>query len=249
MVIFPESSVPYILDERNEHLIKRLKTTIPRNGKILVNALRATFKNKDDDMPNAIWNSNFLLGENGVENFYDKSHLVPFGEYIPLQKQIPLHKILPFLDGITDSIGFSEGDGIKTIKVNDNFSISSLICYEIIFSNKIIDSKNLPNLLVNVTNDTWFGNSSGPYQHFDMARLRAIEYGIPLARVANSGITAFIDQNGNIIKKINLNEKGIVDISFSKNFKPTFYLKHQNLAVFLTILFLLFFTRKRKEIS
>jgi apolipoprotein N-acyltransferase len=130
---------------------------------------------------------------------------------------------LPFVEKITGgAFGFGEGKGAQTIVVQ-GFSFSPLICYEVIFSGEVIDKKQRPDLFVNLTNDAWFGKSSGPYQHFDMARMRSIEYGIPLVRVANTGISAFIDPFGRVVDEIGLNEEGIIDVAIIKPLPETIY--------------------------
>ena len=235
-VIWSETSVPYAIDN-NSDLISNLKLAVPKNGFLITGALRVKYLNLDE--VENVWNSVFALDNSGVVGYYDKHHLVPFGEYVPLQKY------LPFINKITDgAVGFSEGEGPKTIKTNF-LSFSPLLCYEVIFSNKIIDKENRPDLLVNLTNDAWFGKSLGPYQHFDMARMRSVEYGISLARVANSGITAYFDPFGRVIKKINLDEEGIIDVSFIEKLEPTIYSKFNFYPLFLlVILFSIFLTKK-----
>ena len=104
-----------------------------------------------------------------------------------------------------------------------------------------MNKKSRPDLFVNVTNDAWFGNSSGPYQHLDIARMRTIEYGIPMARVANTGITAFIDPFGKIVERINLNQAGIIDVNLIKNLAPTIYEKYSYLPLTLLLLVMLMF--------
>ena len=114
---------------------------------------------------------------------------------------------------------------------------------ECIFSDEVVNKNSRPDLLVNLTNDAWFGNSSGPYQHFDMSKMRSIEYGISMARVANTGITAFIDPFGRVIDKINLNQSGIVDVNLIENLDPTIYGKYRYgpllLLAVATLLFLI----------
>jgi len=122
------------------------------------------------------------------------------------------------------------------------------LCYEVIFPDKIIDRNDRPELLVNLTNDAWFGNSTGPYQHFDMARMRAVEYGIPLARVANTGITAFFDPYGRVVNKINLNQEGIIDVDLVKNLEPTIYSRYCFVPLILLVSFLLIFLAHRKNV-
>ncbi len=212
-VIWSETSVPYAI---SDELITKLKSAIPPHGRLITGALRI-----ENDYEFKAFNSVFTISRNGVENFYDKHHLVPFGEYVPLQKY------LPFIDKITEgAVGFSEGEGAKTL-VSQGFTFSPLICYEIIFSGETVNKNSRPDLLVNVTNDAWFGVSSGPYQHLNMARMRAAEYGIALARVANTGITAYVDPFGRIVKKIDLNDEGVIDVDLIRG-KETIYSKLMN---------------------
>ncbi len=235
-VIWSETAVPYAIEEGSE-LLTKLHEATPPNGVLITGALRLGYGDKSKTWVSNAWNSVFTLNQNGVVNAYDKHHLVPFGEYIPLQKY------LPFIEKITEgAMGFSEGDGPQTIAAQ-GFSFSPLVCYEVIFSDEVVNKNSRPDLLVNLTNDAWFGNSSGPYQHFDMSKMRSIEYGISMARVANTGITAFIDPFGRVIDKINLNQSGIVDVNLIENLDPTIYGKYRYgpllLLAVATLLFLI----------
>ncbi|MDB2550575.1 apolipoprotein N-acyltransferase [Rickettsiales bacterium] len=204
-IIWSEASTPYVLGNENKFLLNKISEAIPKGSKLITGALRAGY-DKDNKLKQ-IWNSLFVINSDAkIINFYDKSHLVPFGEYIPLSQ------FLPFLSKITyGSLDFSSGGGNKTIQLSDDISFSPLICYEIIFPWKVFDHDNKPDFIINITNDAWFGVSSGPYQHLNMARMRAIENQIPVIRVANSGVTAIIDKNGQIIKKIDLGQEGRLD--------------------------------------
>ena len=233
-VIWSETTVPYAL-EQGTKLLEILTLATPQNGTLITGALRADFEN--GDLKN-IWNSVFTIAPGKITDFYDKHHLVPFGEYVPLQ----LEKIFPFIANITGGgSGFSAGLGAKTIHQENSFSFSPSICYEIIFPDKIIDSSNRPDLLLNVTNDVWFGESSEAYQHLNMARMRSIEHGISMARVANHGITAFIDPFGRIIDHINLNQEGTIDVNLIKKLEPTIYEKYGNEPLLLLIAAMLTF--------
>lgn len=228
-VIWSESSVPYLLN-KSPQLLEYTKYAVPQNGVLITGALRMK-ENVSDKKDVEVWNSIFVLNEKGISDFYDKHHLVPFGEYVPF------HQFLSFLflDSVVDQItgggrGFSEGKGAQTINL-EGFSFSPLVCYEAIFSSKVIDKKNIPDVFVNLTNDAWFGNSSGPYQHFDMTRMRAIEYGIPLIRVANTGITAFVDPFGRVISQLPRNKMAIEDITLVKSNLNSIYLRLGNLCL------------------
>lgn len=246
-VIWSETAIPYAANQSDD-LSLSLARAIPQDGVLISGALKIDLA---DDQIKDVWNSVFAFSKSGdravIEGSYNKHHLVPFGEYIPWQKY------LPFISKITDgAVGFSEGEGPQTIKTK-YFSFSPLLCYEVIFPDKIIDKKNRPDLLINVTNDAWFGNSSGPYQHFDMAKMRAVEYGISLARVANTGITAFVDPFGRVIKKIDLNEEGIIDVNLIESVRPTIYSKYGFCPLILLIaalvVILLILYQKNKNAS
>lgn len=245
-VIWSESSIPYVLNQ-SPQLLQYIEAAVPENGVVISGGLRIKEDNKPEEID--IYNSVFVLNKTGINTYYDKHHLVPFGEYVPL------HQFLSFLflDKIVDEItgggkGFSEGKAAQTLTLED-FSFSPLVCYEVIFSDKVIDKNNLPDVFINLTNDAWFGNSSGPFQHFDMARMRAIEYGIPLIRVANNGITAFVDPFGRIIKSLPRNQMAVADITLIKNQNSTIYTAFGNLptAFLIAILFLILLIKTPKK--
>lgn len=137
---------------------------------------------------------------------YAKHHLVPFGEYIPFQKWIPLKPVAAFE-------GFARGAGPQTLSLHAaTLRYTPAICYEIIFSGALRDpQKPPPDLIINVTNDGWYGRSAGPYQHLDQAIFRAVEEGVPVARAANTGVSALIDPLGRMLSHIPLEERGFMD--------------------------------------
>jgi apolipoprotein N-acyltransferase len=139
-----------------------------------------------------------VTGPGPAAAIYDKTHLVPFGEYQPTW--IPI-QILP-------GRGFAAGDGPETFRVPGVPPYGALICYEAIFPAAIVDEAHRPDWLVNVTNDTWFGDTSGPRQHLAAVRMRAVEEGLPLMRAANSGITAGFDAFGHELGRLGLDRLG-----------------------------------------
>lgn len=240
--IWSETAVPYAIDN-SPQLIEELKKAVPQSGSLITGGLRVKYKNDEQGNLENIWNSVFTINQNGIANYYDKHHLVPFGEYVPFAK------FLPFIEKITGGgEGFGEGEGPKTLEA-EGFTFSPLICYEVIFADKIIDKNNRPDLLVNVTNDAWFGVSSGPFQHFDMTKMRAVEYGIPLARVANTGISAFIDPLGQEIARLNLNQEGIIDVNLVNKLDETVFSRFNYMILLLVVVaiagFLLISVRKK----
>ncbi len=249
VVIWAETSVPYVVNN-DDALLEYLRQAIPNNGILITGGLHLEPNEEKEKFPN-VWNSVFVVSQKGITQNYDKHHLVPFGEYVPFYKFLSFL----FLDEAIDSItgggsGFSEGKGAQTL-LADNFTFSPLICYEVIFSSEVVDHKNLPDIFINVTNDAWFGKTSGPYQHFDMARMRAIEYGIPLIRVAGTGISGLVDPYGRVVAKIGLNKEGVLDVNLIKNTRSTIYAKYGHwplgILLFLTLLILIVSLQRSHE--
>jgi apolipoprotein N-acyltransferase len=134
-----------------------------------------------------------LLGEN--TSFYFKRHLVPFGEYLPLNSL--LREVVDFLH--IPMSDFSSGEDLPPLMHAGKFTIGISICYEDTFGEEVIDALPLADILVNISNDAWFGDSAAPHQHLQMARMRALESGRYLLRATNTGITAIINEKGKVI--------------------------------------------------
>jgi apolipoprotein N-acyltransferase len=227
-VIWSETSVPYAIED-NPKLMNLLKLAVPNDGELITGGLRINRSSKNEII--GIYNSVFMINSQGILSTYDKHHLVPFGEYVPLQNLLSFL----FIDDAVNKIsaggeGFSFGDQVKTLQAK-YFNFNPLICYEVIFSNEVIKQNQNPEIFINITNDAWFGNSSGPYQHLAMTQMRAIEYATPLIRVAGTGISALIDIHGNIIRKIDLNEEGVIDVELLKNNQVSFYHRFGNIPL------------------
>jgi apolipoprotein N-acyltransferase len=150
-------------------------------------------------------NSLFALGAGGtIEGVYDKWHLVPFGEYQP--------DWLPVGIQVVPGGGFASGSGPRTLHLPGLPPVGVMICYEAIFSARVIDQSDRPDWIVNVTNDAWFGNSSGPRQHLIAARFRAVEEGLPLMRAANTGISAAFDARGHELDRLGVEQTGVLQV-------------------------------------
>ncbi len=213
IVIWPESANSFPLD-REPMLRRMIAEAAPEGGLLLIGSIRDEGEGKNWQ----IWNSIQGINHKGeIVATYDKATLVPFGEYVPLRR------LFFFMDAMTMPGDFARGFGPRTIAVHDLPPFSPLICYEAIFPQRVVDKKNRPEWLLNVTNDAWFGDSNGPYQHFQMARTRAIEQGLPLARAANTGISAVFDAYGRVVKHTRLNEEAILDVPLPAPLPPTFY--------------------------
>jgi apolipoprotein N-acyltransferase len=220
-LIWPETAVPFVMS-RDVVRRKQIAAVIPTNGLLLTGSIRTS---DSGVKPFQLWNSFHAISASGViEETHDKFHLVPFGEYVPfgdfVRRYLGLKKITA---GRTD---FSAGPGPQTLQLPTLPSFSPLICYEVIFADGVVAAGSRPKWLLNITNDAWFGTSSGPYQHFAMARLRAVEQGLPLIRAANTGISGVVDPFGRIIKQLSLNTRGVIDSPLPKPTKDTtFYSK------------------------
>lgn len=226
-VIWAETAAPYfIANEAGPR--QAIAAATPKGGLIITGAPRTTPKREP---VYKIWNSLHGINEQAnIVGTYDKSHLVPFGEYMPLRNVLGINKLTA---GSTD---FSAGPGLRTLRLKGLPPVSPLICYEVIFPGQVVDRKDRPQWLLNVTNDGWYGVSSGPYQHFASARLRAVEEGLPLVRVANTGISGVIDGYGRVVAKLGLATKGILDSDLPRALGPTLYGRLGNWIVGLLVL-------------
>jgi apolipoprotein N-acyltransferase len=238
MIVWPETSVPFVFGRDRtltENLVsfQRQIDSYLLFGSILLK----------DNQKSLYSNGAVLLDKDGkVSYIYDKIHLVPFGEYVPLRN------ILFFVDKLTYGIGdYVPGDGyIKAVTPFGSFG--TLICYEIIFPGLVRKFYiRGGDFIVTITNDAWFGDTSGPYQHFDMAVFRAIENRKPVVRAANSGISGFIDSNGRILDKTQLFKRGVLFKEIKTDRTMTVYTKYGDLFSYLCIiLFMLLIIKIRK---
>ncbi len=205
-VIWPEASVPYDLATEPE-LRRELGALVPEHGYLVTGTPRREAAESASGRPSyRYFNSLELIDHEGsIVAGFDKFHLVPYGEYVPLRSVLPIEKITP------GSIDFSAGPGPRTLTVPGLPPVSPLICYEVIFPDAVVQPEHRPDWLLNVTNDAWFGASSGPYQHFESARMRAVEQGLPLVRAANTGISGVIDPYGRVIARLGLDKRGAID--------------------------------------
>lgn len=201
LLLWPETAYPGYLDE-DVRMRERIADVLPDGAFLLTGA--PTRERRDGG---AIYRNSILAidGAGGIVDGYAKHHLVPFGEYVPLQGILPLERLTA---GIGD---FTPGDGPATFALPDLPRVGLAICYEIIFPGRIVDSTDRPTWIFNATNDAWFGTSIGPSQHLAAARMRAVEEGLPLIRAANTGISAVIDGHGRISSHLELGERGTLD--------------------------------------
>jgi apolipoprotein N-acyltransferase len=241
-VIWPESSVPFHFGFNRDIYLSQardiLAAVIPSHTTFILGAERAeglitVEKRYTFD---AVYNSLFVLGEGAqISTIYDKIHLVPFGEYVPFREvmaTLGLHAFSHRLSGFEP--GQEQPAPIHTPKAPD---FLPLICYEIIFPGRVANLRERPGWLVNVTNDAWFGDSTGPYQHLHQVRIRAVEEGLPVMRSANTGISAVIDPFGRVLAQLGLGETGVIDHGLPKAIPATVYEKTRLPAFIFLLLF------------
>ena len=229
IVIWPETATAFLLAQSPTYLAA-FRALVPKGGYLLAGAPRGPMTPAEARRAAAltggvpIWNSLHAIDDQGViRATYDKIHLVPLGEYLPLRDIIPL----------SDTIGrgsFEFGETRAPMSLPGVPPFAVAICYEAIFPDEIVP-KPRPAWILNVTNDSWFGTSSGPYQHMVSARLRAVEEGLPMIRVANTGISAVIDGGGHVLRQLGMNVEGVIDERLPPPLSPTLYGRHGDAAL------------------
>jgi apolipoprotein N-acyltransferase len=217
-LIWPESPFPFFLT-READAFAQIAQGLPQNTFLFTGAMRLA--DPDNPAQSGVYNSIYVIDHQAsIRAVYDKVHLVPFGEYLPFEDL--LERI--GLQTLTEQRGgFLAGDRHRLITVPGAPSASPLICYEIIFPGELRSSEERPGWIVNVTNDGWFGNSSGPYQHLQQARVTAIEQGLPLVRAANTGISAVVDPVGRIVGFLPLASEGVLDAPLPRSIGAPIY--------------------------
>jgi apolipoprotein N-acyltransferase len=227
-IIWPEAAPPFLLT-RAPAALDEIAALTGRDRVLMTGALRVVRHGKDIDYYNS-----FYVFAHGAQvlGVYDKFHLVPFGEYLPYEKffaSLGLTKVV----GIEGS--FSTGDGPHTLIVPGAPPAGPLICYEILFPGEVVGAQR-PGWFVNVTDDSWFGPWAGPMQHLLVARMRAIEEGVPVARAANTGISAVIDPLGRVRAHLGLDRTGVLDASLPAIIDPTPYARSGDYGFWLLVL-------------
>ena len=230
-LIWPESAFPFLLT-REPDALAQIAALLPEGTVLITGAVRAPEQPPEQKLERA-YNSIYVIDHDGsILSVYDKIHLVPFGEYLPFQdflERLGLQQLTK-LPG-----GFIPGERRRAINVPRAPRMLPFICYEIVFPGEAVPRGERPGWLVNVTNDGWFGISSGPYQHLQQARVRSIELGLPLARAANTGISAVIDPLGRVIKSLPLGTDGVLDSALPRRIDPPFYVTTGDGAVALLL--------------
>jgi apolipoprotein N-acyltransferase len=242
-LIWPESAFPFFLT-READALAQIAALLPEGTVLITGAIRAPEAAAPNAAVTRAYNSIYVIDHDGsVLSVYDKVHLVPFGEYLPFQDTM---ERLGFMQLTKVIGGFIPGDRRRILTVPRAPSFAPLICYEIIFPGAAVPAGERPGWMLNLTNDGWFGISSGPHQHFQQARLRAIEEGLPLVRAANTGISAVVDPLGRVVRSLPLGSEGVLDAPLPKPMTMTPYARFGDLPAMMMIAIAFVITLRRR---
>jgi apolipoprotein N-acyltransferase len=240
-LIWPEAAFPFFLT-REPDALAQIAALLKPSTELITGAVRSA-ANASERNPRA-YNSVYVIDSDGsIRSIYDKVHLVPFGEYLPFQRVLERVGLMQLTKVVG---GFLSGDRRRAIDVAGAPKMLPLICYEAIFPGAAVPRGERPGWMVNVTNDGWFGISSGPYQHFQQARVLAIAEGLPVVRAANTGISAVIDPVGRIVNSLPLGIEGVLDARLPTAIEPTVYSNYGNyILIFVLAVSLIMVGRRR----
>lgn len=229
LIIWPEAAVSFWLDNSPDQQ-REIAALAGTAGKMILGILR--FEGDD------AFNSLVVLDQYGqAQAVYDKTHLVPFGEYFPYADRVSQFGLRGLAN--INGPGLTPGRSTGLIDLGAQGKVLPLICYEAIFP-ALARSQTRPDWILQITNDAWFGKLAGPYQHLAQARFRAIEQGLPLVRAANTGVSAVIDAKGRLVKTLDLNLSGVVDADVPGSLPQTLYSKSGDLPIGMVLLITLF---------
>ena len=228
LIVWPETAVPTLLNNAEELLAVVTEAALPARVALGI-------QREEDGL---YYNSMVIAGLGPrIDAVYDKHHLVPFGEYMPapgLFRHIGIGGLAQ-----RAASGYSAGPGPRMVDLGGDIGQAlALICYEAVFPQDTRVHPARPALLLQVTNDAWFGNFSGPYQHLAQARMRAIEQGLPLVRAANTGVSAVIDGAGRVLDSLPLGEAGFLDHPLPPPMRVTPYSRMGDLPALALLLVL-----------
>lgn len=229
LIVWPETALPYLLTG-SESLLKNISDS-SGDRPVLLGAARR-------EGESIFYNSLVVSGHDGeMLGIYDKSHLVPFGEYVPFGALLSRLGIKGM--AVHEGGGFSAGPGPAILDVGRHGKVQPLICYEAIFP-QLLHLEDRPDWILHATNDAWFGKLVGPYQHLSQVQLRAVEQGVPVIRAANTGVSAVIDARGRVLDSLGLGVRGFLDVDLPPAIPPTLYSKTGDWPIFILLSILSF---------
>ena len=230
VIIFAENNYPYLIDDLK---IDKIQNILKKNQTVIIGGSRIE--------DNKYFNT-FLNIRHDKVKYFDKKILVPFGEFLPFRD------LINFFEPISGLIDYQVGQTQRIIKLNSKINYIPIICYEIIFYWKIINNFNVnTNFIINITNDSWFGNLLGPYQHFYFSKIRAAEFNKPIIRVSNNGISGIVDNNGKIIMTTKLNTEHSSNHSINLNNNINYFTTHNVVKIYFFILVFISFLLNHKK--
>jgi apolipoprotein N-acyltransferase len=222
LIIWPETSIPFLLTDRPD-AYSAIAQTLEDGQTLLAGAVRQEGERKSGEEVR-YYNSLLVINDKGeLISASDKKHLVPFGEYLPLDS---IFRSLGLSEIVNTPGGFSPGGSRRNIILANGVKLNPLICYEVIFPNEIETQDGRADAMVNVTNDAWYGMTPGPWQHLRFAQIRAVEQGLPLLRAANNGMSAVIDSYGQIVQGLRLDDIATIDTYLPAKLQPTWFVLH-----------------------
>ena len=244
LLIWPESAFPFFLT-REPDALAQISKLLPKGTLLITGGVRPPDAAPPGVPLTRAYNSIYVVDHNGtIQSAYDKLHLVPFGEYLPFQSALESLGLsqLTKIRG-----GFIAGTRRRPVALPNAPKMLPLICYEVIFPGDITKGEERPGWIVNVTNDGWFGISTGPFQHLQQARLRAVEEGLPIVRAANTGVSAVIDPLGRVVASLGLGAEGVLDSGLPVAAPSTLYSRYGDLpvAVLVALAIVAVLTRRR----
>lgn len=227
LIVWPETSVPFLLNRPGDGL--KLIAEAAHGIPVALGVQRTEGYRAYNSLA-------FLNGDGTPGPVYDKHHLVPFGEYIPLGD---LFWRLTGIESYAPSqgYGYSSGPGPQVLSLGRLGHVLPLICYEAVFPQDL-RAPTRPDWILQVTDDGWFGTLSGPYQHFAQVRLRAIEQGLPILRAANTGVSGVIDAKGRVLQRIPLETEGHIDVIIPSALPATLYSRTGDWPILVLMLIL-----------
>jgi len=231
-VVWPEAAMPFMPLDTPEALTA-IGGMLPEGAVLIAGALRAERAPPKSPRLRNFFNSVLVFGKGGVLiAFYDKIFLVPFGEFLPLRRVLEAIGLRQFLSGVGS---FEAGVPPRSpLAVPGLPAVAAVICYEAIFPRAIAQGPERPGVIINVTNDGWFGNTTGPRQHLHQARVRAVEEGLPLIRAANNGISGAFDGYGRLLGRLEIDERGVLDVPLPAALQMPLYARFGD-AIFFTV--------------
>jgi apolipoprotein N-acyltransferase len=246
-LIWPESAFPFFLS-RERDALAQIADLVPDGAVLITGAARAEERPDLGPRRYDVYNAVQIVDTHGtIVASADKVHLVPFGEYLPFQSALEAVGLeqLTRVQG-----GFSAGTRRRVLAVPGAPLALPLVCFEVIFPGEAVPDGPRPEWMVNLTNDGWFGDTAGPYQHLAQARLRAIEEGMPVVRAANTGISGVIDPLGRVLARLDLGREGSLDADLPRPIAAPLYAQLSDaipLGLWCAGLLIVFFTRRAQQ--